>query len=66
MYIYDLHTNNILDSKQYGFREGISTDNAVMKLTMYSSLLTKKCSWRNFDCVDYEFLKFSIALLHSV
>jgi len=28
-----LHTNNILVTKQYGFRKGVSTDNPALRLT---------------------------------
>jgi hypothetical protein len=40
---YYFQANNILVPKQFGLRKGISTDNAAIKLTVYSNLLIEKC-----------------------
>ena len=45
-----LHTKNILVTKQYGFRKGMSAVKMLPsdKLILYSNLLTTKCMMEEF------------------
>jgi hypothetical protein len=60
-----LHANNILVPEQHGFRKGISTENAAVRLTdsVFKSLNQKihvggifSDLAKAFDCVHYEIL----------
>jgi hypothetical protein len=48
-----MHANNVLVPEQFGFREGVSTEDATFRLTdnMLKSLLTKKCMLKEFSVI---------------
>jgi len=46
-----LHTNNILLTEQYSFRKVMSTEHAAFRLTVYSNLLTTKCTMEEFSVI---------------
>jgi hypothetical protein len=66
-----IQCNNIIVPDHFGFRKGLSTDNATYKLidTVFHAWTSKKCIAgvfhdlsKVFDCVNYELLKRKLGL----